>query len=131
MDSERNQSTLLITNNGCEDLLADDNQSSRPVPPPSQQPTLTQMVTAHPTFTFTFTSSSSTQPIGQKGGRCSICTKALCPHRHECNGSVNHAWCRHGHPPLGANEKIQWSEAEVEHRIAANQQAGARIQGSV
>ena len=25
----------------------------------------------------------------------------------------------HGHPPLGANEKIRWSEAEVKHRITA------------
>lgn len=128
----------MITNNGlgCENLVADTNdRSSRPVPlvptgTGSQQPTLTQTVTAHPTFTFTFASSSSAQPVGQKaqGGRCSVCTKALCPRRHECTGSVNRAWCRHGHPPLGANEKIRWSEAEVERRIAL---AGAQVQGSV
>jgi hypothetical protein len=34
---------------------------------------------------------------------------------------VNRAWCRHGHPPLVANEKIRWSEAEVERRIAEDQ----------
>ena len=120
-DSENNQSTLLITDGG-ENLRTDDDPSSRPasdmVSPPSgsHQPMLSQTVIA-PTFTFTFPSSFSTQPVGQKGGRCSVCTKALCPRRHECNGSVNRAWCRHGHPPLMANEKIRWSEAEVERRI--------------
>jgi hypothetical protein len=120
-----NQSTLLTTN-GSENLPSDlddtGNPSSQVVPPPSppnRQPTLSQLVTAHPTFTFSFPSSSSTQPVGQKGGRCSVCTKALCPRRHECNGSVNRAWCRHGHSPLGANEKVRWLEAEVERRIAA------------
>lgn len=37
-------------------------------------------------------------------------------HVDECNGSVNRAWCRHGHPPLAANEKIRWSEVDVERR---------------
>jgi hypothetical protein len=124
-DSEHDQSTLLITDNGCERTDDRDRPSplspSRPPGPPSQQPTLSQAITAHPTFTFTYKlpSTSSTRPMEQKGGRCSVCTKALCPRRHECNGSVNRAWCRHGHPPLGLNEKIRWSEAEVERRIAA------------
>lgn len=90
-----------------------------PSPPAGQQPMLTQAET-EPTFTFTFpqASSSSKRPVEQKGGRCSVCTKALCPRRHDCKGSVNRAWCRHGHAPLRANEKIRWSEAEVERRIA-------------
>ena len=127
VDSE--QSTLLITDNGCENSPAVDNpsESSQPVPSSGQQSTLslsrTVTALAQPTFRFTFTfpsSTSSSRPTGQnlKGGRCSVCTKALCPRRHECNGSVNRAWCGHGHPPLGANEKIRWSEAEVERRIA-------------
>ena len=126
-DDEYDQSTLTL--DGCENSPANDNPSKssqvdsqlEPVPI-GQQPTLSR-VTAHPTgtFTFTFSSSSSARPthIGQKGGRCFVCMKALCPCRHECNGSVNHAWCMHGHPPLGANEKIQWSEAEVKCRITA------------
>ena len=130
--SEHDQSRLLITDNagGCENVPnspVNNNDhpspSFRPVPPPSQQntSTLSQAVIAS-NFTFTFPSSSSAQPMGQKGpgGRCSVCTKALCPRRHECNGSVNRAWCRHGHPPLAANEKIRWTEVEVECRIAAD-----------
>jgi hypothetical protein len=27
----------------------------------------------------------------------------------------------HGHPPLRANEKVRWSEEEVERRILAQQ----------
>lgn len=120
-DSEHDQ---LITDSDKGNSPSDDRDnpstpSSRPVPgPPSSQQL--EAVTAQPTFNFTFNfpPTSSTRPIGQnrdvKGGRCSVCTKALCPRRHECNGSVNRAWCRHGHP-----EKIRWSEAEVERRIAA------------
>lgn len=95
-------------------------------PAPDLQPILSLPAQSNPAFTFTFPSSlsSSTRPMGQKGGRCSVCTKALCPRRHECNGSVNRAWCGHGHPPLLANEKVRWSEVEVERRILARQADG-------
>jgi hypothetical protein len=131
VDSEHNQSSLIL--NGCESSPDDNPLSpSRPVPLPSQLPTVSQAVTTHPTFTFTFPSSSARpQAVGQKGGRCSVCTKALCLRRHECNGSVNRAWCRHGHPPLGANEKIRWSEAEVERRIAEAAEKQTRVQVTV
>ena len=132
VDSEHNQSITENTidndnnlNAGCENSPIEDNPLSHPVPPSGQQSTLSfsQAGTAHPNFTFTFPFSSNSQSAGPgqnlKGGRCSVCIKALCPRRHECNGSVNRAWCRHGHPPLGANEKIRWSEAEVERRIAS------------
>jgi len=67
---------------------------------------------------YTVVALCGTRPASQKAGRCLVCTKALCPRRHDCNGSVNRAWCMHGHPPLGANEKIRWSETEVERKIA-------------
>ena len=109
-----------LTENGSEELpTSRPGPSSQPIvspPKPSQQHASSAL--AHSAFTFTFPSSSSTRPASQKGGRCSVCTKALCPRRHECNGSVNRAWCRHGHPPLGANEKIRWSETQVERKIA-------------
>jgi hypothetical protein len=93
---------------------------------PSLRPIVSLPAQSNPAFTFTFPSSSSsrTRPTGQKGGRCSVCTKALCPRRHECNGSVNRAWCGHGHPPLQANEKVRWTEVEVERRISARRADG-------
>jgi hypothetical protein len=116
MNVEHDEPTL-IDNEG-ENLP----QSVHP-PAPGQQTILSFTPRSNPVFTFAFPSSSSsrTGATEQKGGRCSVCTKVLCPRRHECNGSVNRAWCGHGHPPLQANEKVRWSEVEVEHRISARQ----------
>jgi hypothetical protein len=106
---------LTILDHETEDLPAH-------VSNPSLQPVLAQsLITSAFTFAFSSSSISRTRPTGQKGGRCSVCTKALCPRRHQCNGSVNRAWCMHGHPPLRANEKVRWSEEEVERRILAQQ----------
>lgn len=113
-----------------EDLPTGDREPSSEVRhPPNHSRQLVLSFTAqaqsNPEFTFVFPSSSSsgTRPAGQKGGRCSVCMKALCPRRHECNGSVNRAWCAHGHPPLQVNEKVRWSEVEVERRILASKPA--------
>jgi hypothetical protein len=114
-----------------ENLSAGDDPSAQPIHPSGQQPTSSQTAMAHPTFSFSFPSSSNTRPTGQKGGRCSVCTKALCLRRHECNGSVNRAWCRHGHPPLGTNEKIRWSEGEVERRITECADQQTRLRGDM
>ena len=142
LDNEHGDQSMLIADSdiGCENSPADINSSSQSqaVPPSQagQQSTLSQaIITAYPAFTFTFPSPSVSntgpQPTllaGQKkGGRCSVCAKALCPRRHECYGSVNRAWCRHGHAPLQANEKIRWSEAEIERRIAADKQTRVQV----
>ena len=107
-----------LTENGSVGLPTSNRPLPQPISPPKpgQQPA--PAAPAYPAFTFTFPSSSSTRPASRKAGRCLVCTKALCPRRHDCNGSVNRAWCMHGHPPLGANEKIRWSETEVERKIA-------------
>ena len=34
---------------------------------------------------------------------------------------------QHGHAPLQANEKIWWSEAEIERRIAADKQTRVQV----
>ncbi|KAJ3710654.1 hypothetical protein C8R42DRAFT_729099 [Lentinula raphanica] len=69
-------------------------------------------------------SSHASPPINlqsvQRGARCAVCVKALCPRRFECDGRGRREFCKCGHPKLLRGESIRGlTEGKIASLLAA------------
>ncbi|KAJ3822534.1 hypothetical protein F5880DRAFT_1573957 [Lentinula raphanica] len=56
----------------------------------------------------------------QKGARCAVCVKALCPRRFECDGRGRREFCKCGHPKLLPGESVRGlTEGKIATLLAA------------